>query len=149
MPLTHSWDALIPGTRGEVQAFLGVSNLTQTQYHKRLLLLLVGMVCGEDVEDYPTHLSSHSKEDVVATLLRQQQPNPGPALPQPHHDHPAGPSGLQVLTYVSRTPTIPPPTSSTPTTQLHIRKTLNNVNIVNNIGTNFTTTLSAPGCKIP
>ena len=87
-------------------------------------------VCGEEAEDYPSHLSSHSKEDVVALLLRQQE---APAA--------SSESGVQLVTYTRAITAAHTSTSAVlghpPPATLHIRKTHNNVNIVNNIGTNF------------
>ena len=61
-------------------------------------------VCGEEAEDYAGHLSSHSKEDVVATLLRQQEANTPPTPPTTSsfsyssNSSQAG-QGVQLVTY--------------------------------------------------
>ena len=115
-------------------------------------------VCGEEVEDYAGHLSSHSKEDVVATLLRQQDPPPTTST---FGYSSQASQGVQLVTYTrSVTPgssqggTLATNSSSSSSglpgssqATLQIRKSQSNVNIVNNIGTNFvsTSTSSAGG----
>jgi len=115
-------------------------------------------VCGEEVEDYAGHLSSHSKEDVVATLLRQHESNPPPTTSAFGYSSQAG-QGVQLVTYTravtpgaSQGVTLASNSSSSSSglagpsqATLQIRKSQNNVNIVNNIGTNFVSTSTSSG----
>ena len=115
-------------------------------------------VCGEEVEDYAGHLSSHSKEDVVATLLRQHEANPPPTTSAFGYSSQAG-QGVQLVTYTravtpgaSQGVTLASNSSSSSSglagpsqATLQIRKSQNNVNIVNNIGTNFVSTSTSSG----